>query len=353
MKYRREILRTVEGYVPGEQPRIPDIIKLNTNENPYPPSPKVIQALSSLPGDACRKYPDPLSLDFRKACAERYGYEGPEWVIAGNGMDELLALAVRAFADPGDAILSTYPTYTLYETLALLHGARPLLVDLDDDFQLTEAFFTTPARLCILARPNAPSGVCPPRDAVERLCRSFDGIVVIDEAYVDFADDDCMDFPKRFANSVVMRTFSKSFSLAGMRIGTAVAQPAVIAEFMKVKDSYNLSAASQAAALAAINDYDHMRANVRKVRATRERLIAALAAMGFRVPPSQSNFVLAQWNGKPFAQEIFEALRARAIVVRYFNARRLANAIRITVGTDAETDALLTVLREILNQPER
>ncbi len=348
MKHQRAILRDVEGYVPGEQPRMPNIIKLNTNENPYPPSPKVIEALRELSTEALRKYPDPLSIDFRAECAKRYGYPGPEWVIAGNGMDELLALAVRAFVDPGDAILTTYPTYTLYETLARLHGARPVLVDLDDDFQLTEAFFKTPARLCILPRPNAPTGVCPPREAVERLCTTFDGIVVIDEAYVDFSDDNCMDFAQRFENVIVMRTFSKSFSLAGMRIGTGVAQPQIIDEFLKVKDSYNLNAFSQAAGLAAMQDYGHMLANVAKIRATRDRLTTALRGLGFRVPASQSNFVLAQWNGRPAADEIFKALRARAIIVRYFPARRLENALRITVGTDEETDALLAALREII-----
>jgi histidinol-phosphate aminotransferase len=263
-------------------------------------------------------------------------------------MDELLALAVRAFVDPGDTILTTYPTYTLYETLAKLHGAVPVLVDLDDDFQLTEAFFSTPARLCILPRPNAPSGVCVPQRAVERLCRDFDGIVIVDEAYVDFSDDDCMEFPKRFENAIVMRTFSKSFSLAGMRIGTAVARPEIIGEFMKVKDSYNLNAVSQAVGLAAMQDYDWMRANVAKVRATRERLRDALAGMGFRVPASQSNFLFARWDGTPPAKAIFEALRVRSIIVRYFNARGLDNALRISVGTEEQTDLLLAALREII-----
>ena len=348
MKYQRDILKDVEGYVPGEQPRMPNIIKLNTNENPYPPSPKVLEALRALPAEALRKYPEPLSVDFRTACAERYGYEGPDWVIVGNGMDELLALAMRAFVDPGDSVLSTYPTYTLYETLAQLHGARAVLIDLDDAFQLTDAFFSTPARLCILPRPNAPSGVCPPRAEVERLCRTFDGIVVIDEAYVDFSDDNCIDFPKRFENAIVMRTFSKSFSLAGLRLGAAVAQPAIIREFLKVKDSYNLNVISQTAGIAAMRDYDWMRQNVEKVRATRTRLMAALHEMGFHVPPSQSNFVLAQWDGTPDAKAIFDALRARAIIVRYFAKRRLDNALRITVGTDDETNALLAALREIV-----
>lgn len=348
MKYQREILKNIEGYVPGEQPRMPNIIKLNTNENPYPPSPRVLEALRTLPADALRKYPDPVALELRSLCAERYGYPGPEWVAAGNGMDELLALAIRAFVDPGDAILSPYPTYILYETLALLHGAQCKLVDLDDDFHLTEAFFSTPARVCFLPRPNSPSGVCCPRSVVERVCREFDGIVVIDEAYVDFSDDHCMDFPRRFENAVVMRTMSKSFSLAGMRIGVAVARPEVIAEFMKLKDSYNLSSFDQSAACAALRDYDYMQANVRKVAATRGRLTTELRKMGFRVPPSQANFVLAQWDGTPSAAEIFRALRERAIIVRYFTSRRLENALRISVGTEDEIDMLINALREIV-----
>lgn len=348
MRYQREILRNVEGYVPGEQPRMPNIIKLNTNENPYPPSPRVLEALRTLPGDALRKYPDPVALELRSLCAERYGYPGPEWVVAGNGMDELLALAIRAFVDPGETILSPYPTYILYETLALLHGAQCRLVDLDDDFQPTEAFFSTPARVCFLPRPNSPSGVCCPRSVVERICGEFDGVVVIDEAYADFSDDNCMDFPGRFENAIVMRTMSKSFSLAGMRIGVAVARPEVIAEFMKIKDSYNLSSFDQAAACAALRDYDYMQANVRKVIATRERLADGLRKMGFRVPSSQANFVLAQWDGTPSADAIFRALRERAIIVRYFTSRRLENALRISVGTEDEIDTLIKALGEIL-----
>ena len=348
MKYQRAILKDVTGYVPGEQPRMANIIKLNTNENPFPPSPHVLEALRELPGEALRRYPDPMAVAFRSICAERHGYSGPEWVIAGNGMDELLSLVLRTFVDPGDSVLTTYPTYTLYETLAQLHGAKPVLVDLDDGYQLTEAFFNTPARLCILPRPNAPTGICPPREVVERLCKTFDGIVVIDEAYVDFSDDHCMDFPKRFENAIVMRTFSKSFSLAGMRLGTAIARPEIINEFMKVKDSYNLNVTSQAAGVAAMQDYEYMLENVRRVRATRARLSHALEELGFTVPPSQSNFVLAKWTGSPNARALFEALRERAIIVRYFNARRLEDALRISVGTDDEIDALLAALREII-----
>ena len=348
MKYGREILKDVQGYVPGEQPGAANVIKLNTNENPYPPSPNVLDAVRHYTTEAIRKYPDPVATRLRRACAERYGYPGPEWVIAGNGMDELLALALRTFVDPGDTVMSPYPTYTLYETLALLHGANITLIDLDADFRLTEEFFATPARLCFLPRPNAPSGVSASRAEVERFCKSFPGIVVIDEAYVDFADDNCMDFPKAFDNVIVMRTFSKAYSLAGLRLGVAVARPELIGELMKGKDSYNVNGVTQAAGAEAICDVLYFESTLERVKATRARLIEALTTMGFDVAPSQSNFVLAQWTGTPPAREIFERLKEDNIFVRYFDARRLENALRITVGTESETSALLGALEEIL-----
>jgi histidinol-phosphate aminotransferase len=338
----------LEGYTPGEQLNDPRIIKLNTNENPYPLSPRVLDAIRGLDESAFRKYPDPVSTAFRSACASRYGYPGPEWVIAGNGMDELLALVLRTFVDPGDTVLATYPTYSLYEVLCELHGAKITYVDLDGDYQMPDAMFSTPARLCFLSRPNAPTGVPASRDAVARLCASFDGIVVIDEAYADFADDNCMDFAGTYENVIVMRTFSKSFSLAGMRIGTAVARPELISEFLKTKDSYNMDVVSQAAGLAAMEDYAHMEANVAKIRATRARLSGALTELGFDVAPSQSNFVLARWGGTPSAQRLFEQLRERLILLRYFDAPGLRDALRISIGTDAECDKLILEFSEII-----
>jgi len=348
VKYGRDILRDVEGYTPGEQPRIPNLIKLNTNENPYPPSPKVMEALAALTPAQVTKYPDPVALELRAECAERHGFDGPEWVVAGNGMDELLALALRTFVDPGDTVLTVEPTYTLYEVLVKLHGATLAAVPLTAGYQLAPAFFDAAARLCFLPRPNAPSGVCASREDVERFCRHFDGIVVIDEAYVDFADDTCMDLPRHFDNVIVMRTFSKSFSLAGLRLGIAAANPAIISEFMKTKDSYNLNAATQAAGLAAMRDYDHMLDSAAKVRATRERLTAALTTMDFHVPPSQANFVLARWTGSPNAATLFQQLRDQGILVRYFNHPGLEDCLRITVGADAEIDRLLEALQGLI-----
>jgi histidinol-phosphate aminotransferase len=348
VKYQRELLKTVEGYTPGEQPKGGPIIKLNTNENPYPPSPKALEALHALGAESLRKYPDPVFTAFREACAARYGVPGADWVMIGNGMDELLALALRTFVDPGDTVVATYPTYSLYEVLCALHGAKLTYVDTDDSFQLTDAMYAAKGRMCLLTRPNAPTGVAIPRADVERLAQAFDGILVVDEAYVDFADDSCIDLPLRHENVIVMRTFSKSFSLAGMRIGTAVARPELIKEFLKTKDSYNMNAVALAVGQAAFEDYGYMQASAAKVRATRAALTAALRELGFWVPDSQTNFVLAHWDGTPTAKEIFQALKARNILVRYFDHRRLENALRITVGTDEECAALLAALQEIL-----
>ncbi len=349
MKFQRDLLKNVEGYVPGEQPKPGErVIKLNTNENPYPPSPRAMQAILDIGDDGLRRYPDPVSIELRTVAVQLYGFDGPEWVIAGNGSDELLAMIIRTFTDPGDTVYSCYPTYILYETLAKLHGAAFTPVDLDESYGLTSAFYSLKGRALFLPRPNAPSGVAWPLAEMERLCRSFPGLVVIDEAYADFAVDNCMGLVRSLDNVIVTRTFSKSYSLCGLRAGLAFARPDVIRELFKTKDSYNLSAVSQAGATAGLRDQAHMLANRAKIVATRARLTAGLRDLGFRIPESQSNCVIAQWSGTPCARDIFLALRERKILVRYFDARRLTDSLRITVGTDAETDALMNALREIL-----
>lgn len=347
-KYTRKHLERVAGYVPGEQPREAGFTKLNTNENPYPPSPNVLKVLQALDTRDLRKYPDPMSTALRRACAHRYGLPDENWVVIGNGMDEILAMALRAFVDPGDKVVAVYPTYTLYEVLCGLHNCFLHYVPLDDQFQMPPELYSERGRLCFLPRPNAPTGIAYPRDDVKRFCAAFDGIVLIDEAYVDFADDTCMDFPEQFDNVIVTRTFSKSYGLAGLRIGVAAARPELINEFIKIKDSYNLNTFSQAAGLAAIEDDAYMRQRVGQLRTSRARMRETLISMGFEVPESSSNFLLAQWHGTPGAAEIFEALRERRILVRYFKQPRLENALRITVGTDAECDALIKALKAIL-----
>lgn len=349
-RYGRKILADVQGYTPGEQPKESGFIKLNTNENPYPPSPKVLEALQALNIADLRKYPDPMSTTLRSACARRYSLPDENWVVAGNGMDEILAMVLRAFVDPGDKVLTVYPTYTLYEVLCKLHGCPLVDIQLDEHFQLPDNPRTDGAKLCFLTRPNAPTGVAYPRDVMRRFCTEFNGIVLIDEAYVDFADDTCMDFPLEFDNVIVSRTFSKSYSLAGLRIGTAAACPELIDEFIKIKDSYNLNTFSQAAGLAAIEDDTYMRNCVSKVRNARTRLRSELLELGFTVPESQSNFLLAQWDGQPNAEHLFGALREHRVLVRYFKQPRLENALRITVGTNEECAALTAALRTILSK---
>ncbi len=349
-RFARNMLRDVSGYTPGEQPRVSGLIKLNTNENPYPPSPQVMEALAALSTDKIKNYPDPISCDLRKACAERYGYPDESWVIAGNGMDEVLAMIVRAFSDPGDTLISAAPTYTLYEVLAKLHGVKFKTLDLDDDYRLPRPLAESDARICLVTYPNAPSGVSPGRDAMNRLCESFSGLVVIDEAYADFAESNCMDFPQRYDNVIVTRTFSKSFSLCGLRLGIGIARPELIAEFLRTKDSYNLNAATQAAGLAAITDYDWMATNVAKVKATRARLIRELRGLSFTVPESESNFLLAFCPPEQDGGTLFQHLRKQNILVRHFDTPRLRNALRISVGNDEQTDRLIEVLCELLGQ---
>lgn len=348
MKYGRSMLAGVEGYVPGEQPKTSNVVKLNTNENPYPPSPRVREALQALTDDQFRKYPDPLSVDLRTAWAETHGLPNADWVFASNGMDEVLAMAIRTFVDPGQTVLSTDPTYSLYEVLCRLHGANFQTYPLDESYGIPEAMFGARGQLCFITRPNAPTGVSASRDSVERLCQTFPGVVVIDEAYADFADDHCLNFPARFDNVIVSRTFSKSYSLASMRLGIAMAQPALIAEFLKTKDSYNVNLATQAAGLAAVRDVDYMKANVNRVRATRTRLRERLLDLGFNVPQSQANYVLARWSGSPDTRTLFSELRRRNVVVRYFDVPGLQDALRISIGTDDEIDQLLDALNEII-----
>lgn len=348
MKYGRAILKDVEGYVPGEQPKIKGIVKLNTNENPYPPSPRVLQAIQEISTEMVRKYPDSASWRLREAIAEHYGLAGPDWVVAGNGLDDILSMTIHAFVDPGDTVLAPYPNYTLYETLAALHGAKMQYVDLDGEFQIPEPFYAAKGRLCFVTRPNAPSGVLSPSAAMDRLCREFPGVVFIDEAYADFAEDNCLGYPRTYENAIIGRTFSKSYSLCGLRLGFAIARPEMIRELVKVKDSYNVNVVAQVAGVAALNDQAYFQTCVDRIRKNRTWLTQVLQDMGFRVPPSQTNFVLAQWTGTPSAREIFGALRARAIIVRYFDAPRLRDALRITVGSERETESLIDALRAIL-----
>jgi histidinol-phosphate aminotransferase len=343
--FRRNI-RRMGGYVPGEQPQEAGFIKLNTNENPYPPSPKVRKAVLSEAGSALRLYPDPGATALRSQAARTYGFDLSR-VIAGNGSDDLLAMIAKAFVGEGDALACPMPTYTLYDTLVRIQGGKLLGVPYPPDYSLPKALAGKAARVTIVASPNSPSGTAVPQGVLAALADAVPGVLVVDEAYADFADGSALPLARERDNVIVLRTFSKSFSLAGMRIGLGFAHPRIIEGLNKVKDSYNLNRLSIAAGVAALADIGWMERNAARIRRTREALVAALPSAGFTPFPSQSNFVLARRTRGGSARKVYEALRRRRILVRYFDTPRLADCLRITVGTDEEIAALLEAMKKI------
>lgn len=284
-----------------------------------------------------------MSDPFRAAAAKVLGI-GEDWILAGNGSDDILTIATRTFLGPGDTMAYPEPTYSLYAVLARLQDARVAAVPWREDWSLPiDGLLGTGARAIYLANPNAPSATAVSVSAVEDLARAFDGVLILDEAYVDFADAHCLELALRLPNVVVSRSLSKSYALAGLRFGFAVATPAVVREMSKVKDSYNCDVISIAAAAAAIADQDYARQMWAKIRTERARLTAALEGLGWRVLPSQAKFVLATVPGG-HAPEVQASLKARGVLVRYFDAPRLRDKLRITVGTPEDTDALVAAL---------
>ena len=344
--YLRADVAAMEGYQPGEQPRPGErVVKLNTNENPYPPSPAVLAAIRQAASENLRLYPRPLADKARERAATVYGF-ALDQVMVGNGSDELLALAVRALVDPGDAFVCPVPTYSLYPVLAQIHGAKVLEIPFPADFSLPAELFGRTEPLVILCNPNAPTGTLVPTSQVRRLAGSLSGVLVVDEAYVDFAEEDALTLPRELPNVMVLRSLSKSFSLAGLRVGLAFGPAALIDGLIKVKDSYNVDALAAAGAEAALSDMEHMRANVAKVKATRARLTAGLGELGLRPVPSQANFVFVRCGRR--ARDVYLKLKERGILVRYFEDPYVEDGLRISVGTDTEVDQLLRELAEIL-----
>ena len=344
----RDNIRAMTGYVPGEQLNDPDIIKLNTNENPYPPSPRVFAAIrTALTGDRLRKYPQPLGDTFRQTAGRVLGVD-PDSILIGNGSDDILTILTRAFVSEGGLIVSPTPSYILYRSLAEIQGARFDTVRFGENWQLPWPWPVKGANLTFLPNPNSPSGtVIAPETIVGLINTVAPFPLVVDEAYADFMEmDGVTSLIPQWSNLIVTRTLSKSYSLAGIRFGYAVARPEVVRELVKVKDSYNCDVLSLAAATAAIEDQDYFREVRAKILATRARMATELTALGFEVTPSQANFL---WCRRPERQvkPIYEALKQRKILVRYMNYDGY-DGLRISVGTDAEIDKLLAELRAIL-----
>ncbi len=349
MGYFRENIEKLKGYEPGFQPKATDVIKLNTNENPYPPSPSVMKALKDISDEKLRRYPDPFGNEFRQAAAEVHGLS-PENIMCCNGGDDLLTMAFRAFCDENRPVAYPVPTYSLYPVLAKLQNCPAVEVPFDDEFNLPVKLTKTNAALTIICNPNAPSGSFISVGELASLADELSsGVLLIDEAYVDFAEENCAGLVKDFDNVVILRSMSKGYSLAGIRFGYAIARPDLIEGLMKVKDSYNVDAVAIAVATEAIKDQKYFRETTEKVKKSRNLLIEQLRALKFKVLPSSANFVLAKSRNRD-AGNIFDKLLQRNIYIRYFNLPGLDDKLRITVGTDEQNDKLILALKEILSE---
>ena len=345
----RRSVQALSPYVPGAQPRPgQQVVKLNTNENPYPPAKAVAEALAAFDVEQLQRYPDPLCLELREALATVHGV-GVENLFVGNGSDEVLALCSRAFVDDDGSIGFFDPSYSVYPVLADIRDvdARPIELGLDFAWTMAPGYACS---LFFLANPNAPTSMLFPRDEVTAFCDRAD-TVVIDEAYADFASDNCLDLARTRDNVLVVRTVSKSYSLAGLRVGYAVGDAALIGALMKLKDSYNVNALSQTLALAAITHRDAMLDNARRVIGTRRRLSSELARRGYKVLPSETNFVWAR-PGHTAARRLFEGRKQAGVWVRHFPGERTGDYLRISIGTDEEIDALLGALDRMTKAEE-
>ena len=352
----RPLVQKLKAYVPGEQPKVRGLVKLNTNENPYPPSPKVLRRVKQAVDGRLRFYPPPSAATLRERLAKFHRTTAAR-IIVGNGSDELLALMVRAFVEPGRGTVQWFnPSYSLYPVLTDTHGARRGGALLDPDFSLPSVArlrktkgWRMDAPLTFITTPNAPSGRGYSLKELDALCASLKGVVVLDEAYADFAPGDAMSLVRKRNNVLIARTFSKGYSLCFLRVGYAVGSPALISALDKMRDSYNVNGLAQIAALATLDDLPYYRKNLRRIAATRKRLVGALESLGFDVLPSQANFLLVRPPG-PSAKSWLGRLRKRKILVRWFDSPAVRDRLRITIGTDREINALLRAVKVILKR---
>jgi histidinol-phosphate aminotransferase len=338
----------MQGYVPGEQPQQGKFIKLNTNENPYPASPAVARAVQAVLERGLSRYPDPLATAFRLRAAEVLGVD-PDWILCGNGSDEILTLVTRAFVGEGYLLRLPYPSYILYKTLAEIQGARSEEVRFEPDWSLNDRFTfdREGLRLAFLPNPNSPSGTLVPSERIGELAERLPCPLLVDEAYVDFANDNCLRLVAANEKIMVSRSLSKSYSLAGLRFGFLVAQPHVIAGLIKVKDSYNCDSLSIAAATAAIDDQTWLAENRAKIAATRNTLTVGMRAMGFAAVESQANFVWCTHSKLPL-KSLYERLKVNRILVRYMDYAGWGDGLRISVGSDEQIAACLELLKGMM-----
>lgn len=359
MSYERDNIRRMSGYTWGEQPEDADTIKLNTNENPYPPSPRVQQALSAMSATVLRTYPRPTADPLRDRLARLHGVSR-EHIIVTHGGDEALRLAMTTFVDPGATFAMAEPSYSLYQVLADVQDARTFALPLDDEWRLpadaAQRLNTAGARLTCIVNPHAPSGVLMPAEQVARLARSVDGVLLVDEAYVDFVSPelayDLTSLTRELPNLLLLRTFSKGYSLAGLRLGYLIGHPGLIAPLLtKTRDSYNVDAISQALGEAAVDDRGYAEQGWRQVRADRQALRDGLRQLGLTSAPSQSNFLLVRVPPAAHrnARDLYAHLKSRRILVRYFDTPRLSDCMRISIGTAEQNQTLIAAIAEALD----
>lgn len=349
MGFFRPEIEAIRGYVPGEQPQGGKFIKLNTNENPYPASPAVRQAIIQRLDQGLEKYPDPHGMAFRMRAAEVLGVQ-PEWIMCGNGSDDILTILTRAFVGQGQWLRLPTPSYVLYKTLAEIQGADSEEIQFNEDWTLPPEFITagTNLKIAFLPNPNSPSGTVVPKQEILRIAEALPCPLLVDEAYVDFAEENCVDLVKQCDKIMVSRTMSKSYGLAGLRFGFLVAQPQMIAQLNKVKDSYNCDSLSLAGAVAAIDDQKWLLENRAKIIATRTRMIERLRGMGFTVTDSQANFVWATATKRKL-KPIYEFLKQNHVLIRYMVYPEITEGLRISVGTDAQADICLDLIQRYLD----
>ena len=347
----RPEITAMKGYVPGEQPRAGEIVKLNTNENPYRASEKVYAAIRQAAADGLARYPDPIATAVREAVARKFQIDSHS-VLCGNGSDDLLTILTRTFVGSGELLRLPYPTYILYRSLAEIQGAVSEIVPFRSDWSLPDEFFAAPEpqklRLVFLPNPNSPSGTSLPKQRILEIAERLPCPLVVDEAYADFADEHCIDLVSQCDKLIVCRTMSKAYALAGLRFGYLVAAPHLVEQMMKVKDSYNCDSLSIAAAAAALADDDWQKENRRKIIATKNRLTERMRELGFDVPESRANFT---WNTRSDmpVKPIYEYLKQRGFLVRSMDYPGWGEGLRISVGTDAQTDRCVDWIAEYLS----
>ena len=349
-KYWSPIVSTLKPYVAGEQPKIDNLVKLNTTENPYGPSPRALAAIAAEAGDRLRLYPDPASTRLRAAIARRYDV-GIDEVFVGNGSDEVLAHAFQALLRHDRPLLYPDITYSFYPVYSLLYGIEAVAVPLDDRFRVNIEDYDRPCGAIILPSPNAPTGIGLPLARIEALVAAHpDQPVVIDEAYIDFGGETAIPLTRKYPNLLVIHTLSKSRSLAGLRVGYAIGQRPLIEALERVKDSFNsypLDRLAEAGATAAIEDEAWFETTRTRVMSSRERVSGGLRQRGFEVLPSEANFVFARHPGHDGAG-LARALRDRSILVRHFAKPRISDFLRISIGTEEECDRLIEAIEDIV-----